>query len=63
MTLTWLGGVALVVVVGAAWELMRGNRRVERLRNVPADAGAPPLRVSIVIAARDEARKIPRAQQ
>ena len=58
MTLIILGSAALFGVLGAAFELVRGNRTVARLRDLPAEPPAPAPRVSIVIAARDEARNI-----
>jgi glycosyltransferase involved in cell wall biosynthesis len=47
---TWLG--VLAVVIGFA----RGNRSLRRLRELPADAAGP--KVSVIVAARNEARKI-----
>jgi glycosyltransferase involved in cell wall biosynthesis len=49
-----LGGLTLALWLGAAWEVMRGNRRLTRLA---ADNAPPPTRwprVSLVFAARNE---------
>ncbi|MBI2512243.1 MAG: glycosyltransferase [Opitutae bacterium] len=53
-----LGGLALALWIGAAWDVMRGNRRLASLANVAAPAPAHWPRVSIVFAARNEAATV-----
>ena len=54
----WLAGAVLALTLAMVGEAILGPRRLARLAEVPrrAEAGAP--RVSIVVAARDEARSI-----
>lgn len=55
----WLLYVAVLTLVGmvaVAIEFARGNRSLPRLRNLPTDGATP--KVSIIVAARNEARKI-----
>ena len=54
----WLALITLVLVVLAMAILVRGNRSIIFLRDVPAALPARPPRVSVVIAARDEERGI-----
>ncbi len=60
----FLFGLAAATLLGAlavAVEFARGNRSLRRLRDVPPGAAGP--RVSIIVAARNEARKIEPALQ
>ena len=59
----WLAATTFVLTLLAAIELYIGNRSVEALRNVPADIPANPVRVSIIVAARNEQRNIRSALQ
>ena len=54
----WLALTTLVIVVLATGALVRGNRSIRFLRDIPPALPARPPRVSVVIAARDEARGI-----
>jgi hypothetical protein len=54
----WLALITLVIVVLAMGALVRGNRSIRFLRDIPPALPARPPRVSVVIAARDEARGI-----
>ncbi len=57
----WLGVVILLLWVLAAVDLLRGSRRLHFLRDIrPALAAAPP-RVSVIAAARNEARNLRQA--
>jgi cellulose synthase/poly-beta-1,6-N-acetylglucosamine synthase-like glycosyltransferase len=61
--LFWIALATLLLTVLCALELALGNRRVVALRDVPpADGGALP-RVSVIVAARNEARNIEEALQ
>jgi cellulose synthase/poly-beta-1,6-N-acetylglucosamine synthase-like glycosyltransferase len=51
----WLALTTLVVVVLATGILVRGNRSIKFLRDISPALPARPPRVSVVIAARDEA--------
>ena len=54
----WLALTTLAIVVLAMGVLVRGNRSIKYLRDIPPALPARPPRVSFVIAARDEARGI-----
>lgn len=53
-----LGGLTLALWLGAAWDVMRGNRRLTQLANVAAPPPARWPRVSLVFAARNEATTV-----
>lgn len=56
--LFWLG-IAILLLYGiAAIDMLIGNRSVRPLRETPADLPLEPPRVSVIVAARDEARNI-----
>ena len=54
----WLALTTLLIVVTAMGALVRGNRSIGFLRDIAPALPARPPRVSVVIAARDEARGI-----
>ena len=54
---------ALVFWVAFGLELVLGNRSIRLLRELPPPAGPPSHRVSIIIAARNEERKVEEALQ
>ena len=54
----WLALTTFAIVVLAMGVLVRGNRSIRFLRDIPPALPARPPRVSVVIAARDEARGI-----
>ncbi|MDB5811251.1 MAG: hypothetical protein JWN94_3373 [Betaproteobacteria bacterium] len=54
----WLALIDLVIVAAAMAVLVRGNRSIQFLRDVGAALPPKPPRVSLIIAARDEARNI-----
>ena len=54
----WLALITLGIVAGAMGLLVRGNRTIKSLNDIAAALPARPPRVSVVIAARDEARGI-----
>lgn len=56
--LFWVAVATLLVTIAIVLELAIGNRRVQALRDMPADPPANPPRVSIIVAARNEARNI-----
>lgn len=56
--LFWLALTTLLLTVLLAAELLRGERRLPALRAIPPTPGTPAPAVSIVVAARDEARHI-----
>lgn len=53
----WFAALVLALTVGLGAEVILGGRRLRRLADLPPRAGAAP-RVSLVVAARDEARHI-----
>lgn len=55
---TALAALTFVLWLGAAWEVMRGNRRLRRLATLDDASPAPWPRVSVVFAARNEAATI-----
>ena len=61
--LFWLALLTFLLVCIAALDLLRGNRTVQSLRDVPPDAGPKPPSVSIIIPARNEQRNIRAALQ
>jgi cellulose synthase/poly-beta-1,6-N-acetylglucosamine synthase-like glycosyltransferase len=61
--LFWLALITLLTLVATAIEFAIGNRSLARLSQVPALADPNAPRVSVVIAARNEARKIEAALQ
>jgi glycosyltransferase involved in cell wall biosynthesis len=61
--LFWLALITLLLYFIAALDLLRGNRSVQALRDVPPVAGNNPARVSIIVAARNEERNIREALQ
>jgi len=54
MALTILAALTFAFWLGAAWEIMRGNRRMRRLATLATPAPARWPRVSLVFAARNE---------
>ncbi len=54
----WLAVVTLVFVLGTTIEFAFGNRSLSHLKNVAPFQDSPPPKVSVVVAARNEARKI-----
>ena len=54
----WLAVVTLLVVLATAVEFAIGNRSLSHLGNVAPFQGRQPPKVSVVVAARNEARKI-----
>jgi len=52
----WLAAITLVGLIAVAIEFAIGNRSLRRLRELPA--GATMQKVSVIVAARNEARKI-----
>jgi hypothetical protein len=54
----WLALVTLVVVAAAMFVLVRGNRSIRFLCDLPADLPPRPPRVSLIVAARNEERNI-----
>lgn len=63
MILFWLALVTLAVTAGMAIEFAIGNRSLRWLKNLPPFTGDAPPKVSVIVAARDEARKIEEALQ
>lgn len=61
--LAWAMLVLLVLIAGAALDMLRGLGRLERLASAPVTPGATAPRVSVVVAARDEARGIEAAMR
>lgn len=56
--MTYFAALILLLWLGIAWDVMRGNRRLHRLARL--EAPVPPVwpRISIVIAARNEGRTV-----
>jgi glycosyltransferase involved in cell wall biosynthesis len=63
MTLTFLAAITLSIVLVGGFDMARGNRSTSYLRDVPCYSGPHPPKVSIVIPARNEAKKIAEALQ
>jgi cellulose synthase/poly-beta-1,6-N-acetylglucosamine synthase-like glycosyltransferase len=61
--LFWVAVATLILVMVAALDLLRGNRSVRALRDLPPDPAPGLPRVSIIVAARNEQRNIRRALQ
>jgi len=61
--LFWIALSALCFYLYAAFELIIGNRRVGALRDMSPLPGATPMRVSIIVPARNEQRNIREALQ
>jgi len=59
----WLSVITLILTSIAAIDLFIGNRSVRALRGVSAEPDSSPLSVSIIVAARNEARNIRTALQ
>jgi glycosyltransferase involved in cell wall biosynthesis len=59
----WIAVVTLILYALAALDLFIGNRKVLALRDVPPLSGNNPLRVSIIVPARNEQRNIREALQ
>ncbi|WP_438480201.1 glycosyltransferase [Oleiharenicola lentus] len=57
-SMIWLAILTLLFWLGAAWEIMRGNRRLRRLATLDAPPPAHWPRVSLVLAARNEGRTL-----
>lgn len=56
--LTILAGITLLVWLGIAWEVTRGNRRMKRLSTLDTPAPAVWPRVSIIVPARNEGNTV-----
>jgi cellulose synthase/poly-beta-1,6-N-acetylglucosamine synthase-like glycosyltransferase len=61
--LFWLALITFFLYFVAALDLLRGNRMVQALRDVPPVTGNNPPRVSIIVPARNEQRNIHEALQ
>jgi len=61
--LFWLAVVTLLFVLGAAIEFAVGNRSLSRLQGLPPLTGADAPKVSVIVAARNEVRKIEQGLQ
>lgn len=61
--LFYLAVVTLVLVLLIAIDMVRGNRSIRFLRDQPLDVNSPAPKVSVIVAARNEARKIRPALQ
>ena len=61
--LFWLAVVTVVIMLAMTIEFVVGNRSLRWLKNLPPFSGDAPPKVSVVVAARDEARKIEEALQ
>jgi glycosyltransferase involved in cell wall biosynthesis len=59
----WIATATLILYSLAALDLIIGNRKVLALRDVSPRPGSTPLRVSIIVPARNEQRKIREAMQ
>lgn len=57
----WLAAATWLGLIAVAMEFARGNRSLRRLRDAPAGGAGP--KVSVIVAARNEARKIEPALQ
>ncbi|MGD0059971.1 MAG: glycosyltransferase [Verrucomicrobiia bacterium] len=56
--LFWLAVATLLLVLATTIEFALGNRSLSRLGNLPPFTGSPSPKVSVIIAARNEARNI-----
>ncbi|HXC92730.1 MAG TPA: glycosyltransferase, partial [Geobacteraceae bacterium] len=61
--LFWIALITFLLYLVATLDLLRGNRTVQALRNVPPVPGSKPARVSIIVPARNEQRNIREALQ
>jgi glycosyltransferase involved in cell wall biosynthesis len=61
--LLWLAVLTLVLVLATTIEFAVGNRSLARLAGIPPCTGNPAPKVSVIIAARNEARKIEQGLQ
>ena len=61
--LFWIALITFLLYLVAALDLLRGNRSVQALRDVPPFPGNNPARVSIIVPARNEQRNIRAALQ
>jgi glycosyltransferase involved in cell wall biosynthesis len=61
--LFWLAVVTLLFVLATAIEFAIGNRSLAHLGNIAPFQGGEPTKVSVIVAARNEARKIEAALQ
>jgi len=61
--LFWIALITFLLYLVATLDLLRGNRTVQALRDVPPIPGSKPARVSIIVAARNEQRNIREALQ
>jgi glycosyltransferase involved in cell wall biosynthesis len=57
-TLFWLAVVSLLLTSAIAIEIWQGNRTIKFLRDISPQLPTPALRVSLIVAARDEERNI-----
>lgn len=63
MILILLAAITLAIVLVGGFDMARGNRSTAYLKNAPCYSGPHPPKVSIVIPARNEAKKIAEALQ
>ena len=63
MTLTLLAAITLAIVLVGGFDMARGNRSTAYLKDAPCYSGPHPPKVSIIIPARNEAKKIAEALQ
>jgi glycosyltransferase involved in cell wall biosynthesis len=63
IALFWLAVATLVSLVAVAIEFVLGNRSLRHLLDIAPQTGDKPLKVSVIVAARNEARKIQPALQ
>ena len=63
MTLTLLAAMTLAIVLVGGFDMARGNRSTAYLKDSPCYSGPHPPKVSIIIPARNEAKKIAEALQ
>ena len=63
MTLTLLAAITLAIVLLGGFDMARGNRSTAYLKDAPCYSGPHPPKVSIIIPARNEAKKIAEALQ
>ena len=61
--LFWLAVVTLLLVLATTIEFALGNRSLSRLQNLPPFTGDNAPKVSVIVAARNEARKIEQGLQ
>jgi cellulose synthase/poly-beta-1,6-N-acetylglucosamine synthase-like glycosyltransferase len=61
--LFWLAAATLLLTILVAIDLFCGNRVVRALRDISPESASAPMRVSIVVAARNEQRNIREALQ